>query len=170
MTYDMMAAKAGERLKHDPFKLRFTTGNGPNGTPKTVLKRTANQTVNEIVSPSYIQGRRRVLYYELLDVSIIELETKRNLKIFWTGHNNKEDSVHQFLLPKTASISDVTDQLAKQVKLTPDGSGKVRLFEAVLNGRQQARVCRRRDDRQHWRERRAVCRGGAAGRAATHGG
>ncbi|KAI3493363.1 hypothetical protein L1887_41917 [Cichorium endivia] len=44
MTYDMMAAKAGERLKHDPFKLRFTTGNGPNGTPKTVLKRTANQT------------------------------------------------------------------------------------------------------------------------------
>ncbi|CCF52859.1 hypothetical protein NDA11_006518 [Ustilago hordei] len=137
MTYDMMAAKAGERLKHDPFKLRFTTGNGPNGTPKTVLKRTANQTVNEIVSPSYIQGQASLLYYELLDVSIIELETKRNLKIFWCGINNKEDSVHQFLLPKTASIVEVTDQLAKQVKLTPNGTGKVRLFEAILNGRQQ---------------------------------
>lgn len=86
-----MAAKVGERLKHDSFKLRFTTANGPNGQPKTVLKRTANQTVNEIISPSYVSAQASLLYYELLDVSIVELETKRSLKIFWTGAHNKEE-------------------------------------------------------------------------------
>ncbi|KAE8245144.1 hypothetical protein A4X13_0g6070 [Tilletia indica] len=137
MTYDMMAAKAGERLKHDPFKLRFTTANGPGGTPKTVLKRTANQTVSDIVSPSYVQGQASLLYYELLDVSIIELETKRTLKVFWTGAHNKEEAAHQFLLPKTSTINEVVDQLTKVVTLTPEGTNRIRIFEVVANGKQQ---------------------------------
>ncbi|CAD6985631.1 unnamed protein product [Tilletia controversa] len=113
MTYDMMAAKAGERLKHDPFKLRFTTANGPGGTPKTVLKRTANQTVSDIVSPSYVQGQASLLYYELLDAA------------------------HQFLLPKTSTINEVIDQLSKVVSLTPTGTQRIRIFELVSNGKQQ---------------------------------
>ncbi|KAK0549532.1 ubiquitin-specific protease ubp15 [Tilletia horrida] len=138
MTYDMMAAKAGERLKHDPFKLRFTTANGPGGTPKTVLKRTANQTVSDIVSPSYVQGQASLLYYELLDVSIIELETKRTLKVYWTGAHNKEESTaHTFLLPKTSTINEVIDQLAKLVTLSAEGSKKIRIFEIVAHGKQQ---------------------------------
>jgi len=137
MTYDMMAAKFAERLKHDPLKLRFTTANGPNGTPKTVLKRTANQTVNEIVSPSYIQGQASLLYYEKLDVSIVELETKRSLKIWWTGAHNKEEAAHSFLLPKTTSFNEVSEQLAKLVTLDEGGSRTIRIFEVVAGGRQQ---------------------------------
>ncbi len=132
-----MAAKAGERLKHDPMKLRFVTANGPNGTPKTVLKRNSNQTVSEIVSPSYLQGQASLLYYELLDVSITELEVKRSLKIYWTGHNNKEESVHPFLLHKTTSINELIDHLAKVVKLSPEGSQKIRIFEVTRDGKQQ---------------------------------
>lgn len=137
MTYDMMAAKFGERLKHDPLKLRFTTANGPNGTPKTVLKRTANQTVNEIVSPSYIQGQASLLYYEVLDVSIVELETKRSLKIWWMGAHNKEEAAQSFLLPKTCNINDVAENLSKSVTLSGQGSKKIRIFEVISNGRQQ---------------------------------
>lgn len=139
MTYDTMANKVGDRLKHPPLMLRFTTGNGPNGTPKTVLKRTANQTVSEIVSPSYLQGQASLLYYELLDISIVELETKRSLRIYWTGAHNKEETVHSFLLPKTSSVHDLCDQLAKVVTLTAEGSKKIRIFEVphVSGYRQQ---------------------------------
>lgn len=137
MTYDTMAQKVSDRLKHAPLMLRFTTGNGPNGTPKTVLKRTANQTVSEIVSPSYLQGQASLLYYELLDISIVELETKRSLKIYWTGAHNKEESVHPFLLPKTSSISEVADQLSRVVTLSPEGSKKIRIFEVYYSNRQQ---------------------------------
>lgn len=137
MTYENMANKVSERLKHPALMLRFTTGNGPNGTPKTVLKRTANQTVSEIVSPSYLQGQASLLYYELLDISIVELETKRSLKIYWMGAHNKEDSFHPFLLPKTSTINDVIDQLAKEVTLTPDGTQRIRIFEVTPSMKQQ---------------------------------
>lgn len=138
MTYDMLAAKVGERLQQDPLKLRFTAANGTNGTPKTVLKRAANQTVNEIIQTSYLQGSASLLYYELLDVSIIELETKRALKVVWMGAHNKEDpTVHSFLLPKTATAHELADLLSHQVQLRPDGSHKIRLFESASLGKQQ---------------------------------
>lgn len=140
MTYDTMANKVSDRLKHPAMMLRFTTGNGPNGTPKSVLKRTANQTVSEIVSPSYLQGQASLVYYELLDISIVELETKRSLKIYWTGAHNKEDSVHPFLLPKTSPMSEVAEQLSKVVTLSEDGSRKIRIFEVTPSNKQQREI------------------------------
>lgn len=138
MTYDMLAAKVGERLKQDPLMLRFTVANGANGTPRTVLKRAANQTVNEIIQTSYLQGSASLLYYEVLDVSIVELETKRALKVTWMGAHNKESGPpHAFLLPKTATVHELTDQLLGLVALAPGGTGRVRLFEVVGLGKQQ---------------------------------
>ena len=78
-----------------------------------------------------------VILYEKLDVSIVELETKRSLKVVWTGIHNKEESTHTFLLPKTNSVHDLADQLAKQVKLAPNGTGKIRVFEVSKDGKTQ---------------------------------
>ncbi|GAA5919656.1 hypothetical protein JCM1841_005211 [Sporobolomyces salmonicolor] len=136
-TYDQMAVKVGERLKHDYLKLRFTQSNGANGNPKTIIRRQANLAVAELIQPGYMATSSNLLYYELLDVSIIELETKKSLRITWMGPTNKEEGQHQFLLPKNTTMHDVaTDYLRKELKLLPEGSGNVRIFE-VVNGRQQ---------------------------------
>ncbi|GAA6050111.1 hypothetical protein JCM3770_001378 [Rhodotorula araucariae] len=138
-TYDQMAHEVGKRLKHDPLKLRFTQSNGANGAPKTVVRRQANSTVAELIQPGYMATNCNLLYYELLDVSIIELETKKSLRITWVGPTNKDEGVHQFLLPKNTSMADVAnDQLRKAVTLHPDagGSGQIRIFE-VAHGRAQ---------------------------------
>jgi len=138
MTYDMLAAKVGERLEKDPLMLRFTVANGINGTPKTVLKRAANQTINEIIQTSYLQGSASLLYYEILNVSIIELETKISLNVTWMGAYNKEDSQpHSFLLPRTATVHDLVDHLAKEVQLRPEGTHKIRVFVSAGLGKQQ---------------------------------
>jgi ubiquitin carboxyl-terminal hydrolase 7 len=94
-----MAAKVGERLKHDPFKLRFTQSNGANGSPKSIVRRQANNTVAELISPGYMQTNCNLLYFEILDVSIIELETKKSLSITWVGPSNKEEVRRLSLLP-----------------------------------------------------------------------
>ena len=86
-----MAQKVGEMLKHDPLKLRFTQSNGQNGSPKTIVRRQGSVTVAELIQPGYMTSTANLLYYELLDVSIIELETKKSLRITWVGPNNKED-------------------------------------------------------------------------------
>ncbi|GAA5992402.1 hypothetical protein JCM11641_002734 [Rhodosporidiobolus odoratus] len=136
-SYDQMAVKVGERLKHDFLKLRFTQSNGANGTPKTVIRRQSGSSVAELVQPGYMQTSCNLLYYELLDVSIIELETKKSLRITWVGPTNKEEGSFPFLLPKNTSMAEVANEhLRKQVKLQPEGSGTIRIFE-IINGRTQ---------------------------------
>ncbi|KAJ7046714.1 hypothetical protein C8F04DRAFT_1307881 [Mycena alexandri] len=135
--YDIMSQRAGDRLGHDPIKLRFTTTHATNGTPKSLLKRSLNQSIAEIMAPNYINPTTTVILYEKLDVSIVELETKRSLKVVWTGIHNKEESTLPFLLPKTSMVNDLTDTISKQVTLTASGSGKIRVFEISKDGKTQ---------------------------------
>jgi len=138
MTYEVMAHRVGDYLKHDPLKLRFTSSNPQNGSPKAIVKRALNQSVADITQTNYYSAQPNVIvYYELLDISIIELETKKSLKVIWTGRNNKEEASHPFLLPKTSTFSDVCDNLAKTVKMQPGGSGRIRIFDISNNGRSQ---------------------------------
>jgi ubiquitin carboxyl-terminal hydrolase 7 len=132
-----MAMKAGEHLRHDPIKLRFTTTNPTTGQPKVVLKRSLNQSISEIISPNYANPITTVILYEKLDVSIVELETKRSLKVTWTGIYNKEEGTHGFLLPKTSMVHELADHLAKLVTLSPGGTGKIRIFEISKDGKTQ---------------------------------
>jgi ubiquitin carboxyl-terminal hydrolase 7 len=132
-----MSTKAGEYLRHDPIKLRFTTTHANNGSPKSVLKRSLNQSIAEIMAPSYINPTTTVILYEKLDVSIVELETKRSLKVVWTGIHNKEEASHAFLLPKTSMVHDLADHLSKLVTLSSGGTGKIRVFEVSKDGKTQ---------------------------------
>jgi ubiquitin carboxyl-terminal hydrolase 7 len=136
--YDTMSMKAGEYLHHDPIKLRFTTTNPSNPSqPKMVLKRSLNQSISEIMAPNYSNTTSTVILYEKLDVSIVELETKRSLKVIWTGIYNKEEGTHSFLLPKTSMVHELADHLSKLVTLTSNGTGKIRIFEISKDGKTQ---------------------------------
>lgn len=139
MTYDLMALRVGDYLKHDPLKLRFTSANNNNLGPKSIIKRALNQSVADITQTGYYGNHpsQVVLYYELLDVSIVELETKKSLKITWTGRFNKEEVQHPFLLPKTSTFADVSDALSKLVTLSEDGSHRIRIFDVSQNGKHQ---------------------------------
>ena len=132
-----MAAKVADHLKHDAIKLRFTTTHANTAQPKSILKRSLNQSISEIMSPAYGQPTTTVILYERLDVSIVELETKRSLKIIWTGLHNKEESSHPFLLPKTSTVNELAEHLARKVVLTPNGTQKIRIFEISKDGRSQ---------------------------------
>ena len=89
------------------------------------------------MSPSYANPTNTVILYEKLDVSIVELETKRSLKVTWTGIHNKEEGTHAFLLPKTSMIHDLADHLSKLVTLSSGGTGKIRVFEISKDGKTQ---------------------------------
>jgi len=135
--YDVMATKAADYLRHDPIKLRFTTTHTSNGSAKSVIKRSLNQSISEIMQPNYINPTTTVILYEKLDVSIVELETKRSLKVTWTGVHNKEEGQHSFLLPKTSNVHDLAEHLSHRVKLSPEGSQKIRIFEVSKDGKTQ---------------------------------
>ena len=88
MSYEQFSAKVGEYLKVDPTHLRFSTVNITTGKPKSIVKRMGNQNLFNIMNPQFGQygnnnQRDDMLYYEVLDMSLSELDTKKTLKITW---------------------------------------------------------------------------------------
>ena len=129
-----MAVKVGEYLRHDPIKLRFTTTDPTTRQPKMVLKQSLNQSISEIIS---LDCTYAFILYEKLDVSIVDLESKRSLKVTWTGVYNKKEGTHAFLVPKTSMICDIADHLLKLVTLSSGGTRKIRIFEISRDGKTQ---------------------------------
>ena len=86
------------------------------------------------MAPLYTSPTTTVILYEKLDISVVELETKRALTVTWMGIHK---ATHSFLLSKIPTIHDLADHLAKQVKLLPTGTGKIRIFEISKDGKTQ---------------------------------
>ena len=90
MSYDQFSAKVGERLGVDPTHIRFSTVNSTSGKPKQIVKRNPNQNLWQILSPQFStynnsNQRNDALYYEVLDMSLSELDTKKILKLTWVS-------------------------------------------------------------------------------------
>lgn len=94
--YDQIAGKIGEALEVDPTHLRLFTVNASTSNPKTPVKRNLSQTLQQILVPPYTtfgnnNQRPDALYYEVLDMSLSELDTKKNLKVTWISEGITKD-------------------------------------------------------------------------------
>lgn len=91
-----MAAKVGEKLDVDPTHLRFYPVNASTGNPKAPIKRNLAQTLQQILTPPYStfgnnNQRPDMLYFEILEMSLSELDTKKNLKVTWLSDGITKD-------------------------------------------------------------------------------
>ncbi|KAI7815889.1 ubiquitin carboxyl-terminal hydrolase 5 [Gamsiella multidivaricata] len=135
-TYDQVAQKLSEKLGVDPLHIQFTSASSPSGLPKNTIRRATNLHLQEMLSPSYVHQAvsQNILYYEKLNISIVELESKRLVKVTWLGPTMKDESTHELLLLKTSTLSALVDALLQKVKLDPNGTQKLRTF-GVFNGK-----------------------------------
>ena len=88
MSYEQFSAKVGEYLKVDPTHIRFSTVNATTGKVKVPVKRNISQNLYQILNPqfgTYGNNNQRddALYYEILEMSLSELDTKKNLRLNW---------------------------------------------------------------------------------------
>lgn len=87
MTYDQFSAKVGEQLQVEPTHIRFTTINSA-GKQKATVKY-SQQTLNSILFPGpYTYSTNSIqksdaLFYEVLDLSLKEMEQRKAMKITW---------------------------------------------------------------------------------------
>jgi ubiquitin carboxyl-terminal hydrolase 7 len=141
MSYDQVAAKLSEKLGPqsacgaDPLKVRLTVHNTYTDQPKPLpIKRADNQTLREMFNVSMYQQQKdyEILYYEELDLSIIEYETKRQLKVAWHNQKTEEVKIHSLLMPKESLIQDIFVRLQSMVTLET-ANKKMRLMETWNN-------------------------------------
>lgn len=97
-TYDNLALKVAEHLSNisdrqlDETHLRFTTINASNSKPRSVVKRLANATLANILNGvgsggyggyGYANQSPDSLYYEVLEMSLSDLEQRKSIKVTW---------------------------------------------------------------------------------------
>ncbi|CAB4447002.1 unnamed protein product [Rhizophagus irregularis] len=133
-TYDQVAGEVGTHLATDPLKLRFTTAHSTSGTPKNIIKRTTIQTLSEMLQTAYLSPPAYVLFYEMLKISIVELETKKFIKVYWLGNTVKNKEAIELGLPKDTVVNDIIEEISKHEKVTSSSpNSRIRLFEVHHN-------------------------------------
>jgi ubiquitin carboxyl-terminal hydrolase 7 len=87
-SYDQIAAKVGDRLGIASTHLRFWTVNATTNNPKASVKRGPTATLQTILNPPFStfsnnNQRSDSMYYEVLDISLSELDTKKPIRVTW---------------------------------------------------------------------------------------
>jgi len=86
ITYDTLSERVGAYLDVKPTHIRFWTVNASTQNPKTPVRRGANPTLRQILSPmgsTALNSTQRddAFYFEVLEMSLTELDTKKSIKV-----------------------------------------------------------------------------------------
>lgn len=139
LNYDQFAAAVGKHLGVEPTHLRFTTINASNGRPKMPVKRGPSVSLHQILFPtSYTYGnnsnqRSDQLYYEVLEISLSELETRKTIKINWLPEGITKEETYEVLVIKNGNIGDVLAGLQKKAGILDEVMQDVRIYEVHGN-------------------------------------
>ncbi|KAK3359743.1 hypothetical protein B0T25DRAFT_533748 [Lasiosphaeria hispida] len=135
MSYDKLSEKVAERLGVNATHLRFYTVNASSGNPRTAVKRGPNQTLLTILNPvGYGQlnmnQRNDALYFEVLDMSLAELDTKKSIKITYLSEGITKEEQFDVLVTKSGQVDDLIEALVKKAKMpSEEEGGRIRVYE-----------------------------------------
>jgi ubiquitin carboxyl-terminal hydrolase 7 len=147
-TYDTLAAKVAERITVrskglegpvHPSHLRFTTANIQSGKPRTIVKPQAGTTISNILlgtSSGYggygYQPAQQpdALFYEVLEMSLKDLEQRKNVKIIYLSDGITKEEPYEVLVPKQSQFTEVLPALQKRAALPDEIMDQIRFYEA----------------------------------------
>ncbi|ORY71585.1 uncharacterized protein BCR38DRAFT_331168 [Pseudomassariella vexata] len=135
ISYDQLAERVADGLKVDPTHIRFWSVNATSGNPKGPIRRTANQTLHQILNPhSYTQTnsqtKQDVLCFEILEMSLAELDTKKNVKVTWLSEGITKDETFDVLVNKQGHIEDLIQAFSKKAQIKDEQEGgRIRVYE-----------------------------------------
>ncbi|KFK25054.1 ubiquitin carboxyl-terminal hydrolase 12 [Arabis alpina] len=131
-TYDDVVEKVAEKLLlDDPSKLRLTSHNCYSQQPKPqpIKYRGVDHLSDMLV---HYNQTSDILYYEVLDIPLPELQGLKTLKVAFHHATKEEVVIHNIRLPKQSTVGDVINELKTKVELShPDA--ELRLLEVFYH-------------------------------------
>jgi len=126
-SYNEVVTALGNVLNVDPFKIRLTAHSTIYNSPRAYpIKCSESPTLTQMLNFMNSRSIADILYYELLDRPIQELENNKLLKIDWYNEKVVHQTTHQVLVPKTSRMSDVIAKLKEEM---PEVTGDIRIVE-----------------------------------------
>jgi ubiquitin carboxyl-terminal hydrolase 7 len=144
MQYGALVQKLAEHLGPDvqADHIRLSTVNAATGKPKGSIRHTTNHNLGTLLQPGYnsygqAQNQRAdAFYYEVLEVSLTELEQRKAVKITFLPEGITKEEQIEVLVPKAGNLDDVIAALQVKIGLEaiPDDKvSRIRVFEAHAN-------------------------------------
>ncbi|XP_021892594.1 ubiquitin carboxyl-terminal hydrolase 13-like [Carica papaya] len=131
-TYDDVVERVAEKLGlDDPSKIRLTSHNCYSQQPKPqpIKYRGVEHLSDMLVHYNQISD---ILYYEVLDIPLPELQGLKTLKIAFHHALKDEVVIHTIRLPKQSTVGDVLTDLKTKVELS-DPNAELRLLEVFYH-------------------------------------
>ncbi|XP_064961980.1 ubiquitin C-terminal hydrolase 12 isoform X2 [Musa acuminata AAA Group] len=131
-TYDDVVERVAHQLGvDDPSKIRLTSHNCYSQQPKPqpIKYRGVDHLSDMLV---HYNQTSDILYYEVLDIPLPELQGLKTLKVAFHHATKDEVAVHSIRLPKNSTVADVINDLRTKVELShPDA--ELRLLEVFYH-------------------------------------
>jgi ubiquitin carboxyl-terminal hydrolase 7 len=136
MDYNQLAAKVGEHLGVDPTHLRFTTITATTGRPKAIVRPSQFHTLNNLfvyqtysIYGSTYNQQQDALTYEVLEMSLSELENMKLIKLVWLPEGISKEEPYELYVPKIGTLEDVVAQLKIKASLSDEVAERLRFYE-----------------------------------------
>lgn len=127
-TYDTMANKVADILQVDPGYLQFFS-TSINRAQKTPIK-SGSHTIKQMLASPYVQQYSNVVLYEVLEMSLSELQTKKTVSISWLTDGLSQEHKYDILVPKTATMRDVLAILKVKANISDDDIERAKMWSA----------------------------------------
>ncbi|KAF7153501.1 hypothetical protein RHSIM_Rhsim01G0198200 [Rhododendron simsii] len=131
-TYDDVVERVARHLDlEDPSKIRLTSHNCYSQQPKPqpIKYRGVDHLSDMLV---HYNQTSDILYYEVLDIPLPELQGLKTLKVAFHHATKEEVSVHTIRLPKQSTVGDVINELKTKVELS-HADAELRLLEVFYH-------------------------------------
>ncbi|KAJ0469972.1 putative ubiquitinyl hydrolase 1 [Helianthus annuus] len=131
-TYDDVVERVAQKLNlDDPSKIRLTPHNCYSQQPKPhpIKYRVAEHLLDMLVHYNQVSD---ILYYEVLDIPLPELQCLKTLKVAFHHANKEEPVIHNIRLPKQSTVGDVLNEIKKKVTLSHPNA-ELRLLEVFYH-------------------------------------
>ncbi|KAL5708930.1 ubiquitinyl hydrolase 1 [Ranunculus cassubicifolius] len=130
--YDAVVERvAGKLGVDDPSKIRLTPHNCYSQQPKpTPIKYRGAEFLSDMLV--HYNQTSDILYYEVLDIPLPELQGLKTLKVAFHSATKDEVVIHSIRLPKQSTVGDVINDLKTKVELSHPNA-ELRLLEVFYH-------------------------------------
>ncbi|XP_038987968.1 ubiquitin carboxyl-terminal hydrolase 12-like isoform X1 [Phoenix dactylifera] len=131
-TYDDVVERVARHLGlDDPSKIRLTSHNCYSQQPKPqpIKYRGVEHLADMLV---HYNQTSDILYYEVLDIPLPELQGLKTLKVAFHHATKDEVVIHSIRLPKNSTVADVINDLKTKVELSHPNA-ELRLLEVFYH-------------------------------------
>ncbi|KAG5416210.1 hypothetical protein BRARA_A03381 [Brassica rapa] len=130
-TYDDVVERLAEKLGlSDSSKIRLTSHNCYSQQPKPQPIKYRGADLSDMLA--HYNQASDILYYEVLDIPLPELQRLKILKVAFHHATKDEVVIHNIRLPKQSTVGDVINELKTKVELShPDA--ELRLLEVFYH-------------------------------------